>query len=68
MDWNNISRNKLQYIMRIQYMTNVIIQFSSKAMNYLISCADINRLSFWKKIKLDTYDILGNYKNRFQMD
>ena len=68
MDWNNISRNKLQYIMRIQYMTNVIIQFSSKAMNYLISCADINWLSFWKKIKLDTYDILGNYKNRFQMD
>ena len=54
--------------MRIQYMTNVIIQFSSKAMNYLISCADINWLSFWKKIKLDTYDILGNYKNRFQMD
>lgn len=39
-------------------MTNVIIQFSSKAMNYLISCADINWLSFWKKIKLDTYDIL----------
>lgn len=68
MDWNNISRNKLQYIMRIQYMTNVIIQFSSKAMNYLISCADINWLSFWKKIKLDTYDILCNYKNRFQME
>ena len=68
MDWNNISRNKLQYIMRIQYMTNVIIQFSSKVMNYLISCADINWLSFRKKIKLDTNDILCNYKNRFQMD
>lgn len=54
--------------MRIQYMTNVVIQFNSKAMNYLVICADINWLSFWKKIKLDTYDILRNYKNKFQME